>query len=172
MFLVGIYLLMIIESVINTHGDPMPKHIVSGLKYITAVKLRKQGLTQIEIANKLGMDRSTVSHYLNGRNLSWNSIEVAETITQLCPKDFLILTYALIGDLEKTRIIIQTCSNRKYQTVILNSCIGCGLCIDTCLMKAIVLNDLKAQIESELCCGCLICEEMCPTNSIKIKEVD
>ncbi len=40
------------------------------------------------IADELDIDRSTVSHYLNGRNLSWNSIEVAKTITNMCPKDF------------------------------------------------------------------------------------
>jgi 4Fe-4S ferredoxin len=149
----------------------MPKHIVSGLKYIAAANLRKQGQTQREIATALDMDRSTVSHYLNGRNLSWNSIEVAETITHLCPKDFLLLTYALTKDTERTRIIIQTCQNTRYDCIIKNSCIGCGLCVDACLMKAIVLNDLKAQFESEWCCGCIICVEMCPTNSIEIKEV-
>jgi len=149
----------------------MPKHIVSGLKYLTAVNLRKQGQTQREIATALDMDRSTVSHYLNGRNLSWNSIEVAETITHLCPKDFLLLTYALIKDSEMTRIIIQTCQDTAYTGIINNSCIGCGLCVDSCLMKAIVVNDLKAQIEAEWCCGCHICVEMCPTNSIEIKEV-
>ncbi|TMS40906.1 MAG: helix-turn-helix domain-containing protein, partial [Methanobacterium sp.] len=59
----------------------MPKHIVSGLKYLTAVELIREGLSQKEVAKILEMDRSTVSHYLNGRNLSWNSIEVAEIIT-------------------------------------------------------------------------------------------
>jgi 4Fe-4S ferredoxin len=149
----------------------MPKHIVSGLKYIAAVNLRKQGQTQREIAQALDMDRSTVSHYLNGRNLSWNSIEVAEIVTHFCPKDFLILTHALLKDTDRTRTIIQTCSDLKFKGAIRNSCIGCGLCVDTCLMKAIVLNDLTAHINSEWCCGCLICVEMCPTNSIEIKEV-
>jgi 4Fe-4S ferredoxin len=149
----------------------MPKHIVSGLKYLTAVNLRKEGQTQREIATALDMDRSTVSHYLNGRNLSWNSIEVAEVITNLCPRDFLLLTHALVNDSERTRTIIHTCQDTRYDGVIYNSCIGCGLCVDACLMKAIVLNDLKAQLKSEWCCGCLICIEMCPTNSIEIKEV-
>jgi 4Fe-4S ferredoxin len=39
-------------------------------------------------------------------------------------------------------------------------------------MKAITLRDLKAHIESEWCCGCLICVDMCPTDSIEIKEVE
>ena len=147
----------------------MPKHIVSGLKYLTAVELIREGYSQKEVAKILEMDRSTVSHYLNGRNLSWNSIEFAEKITEFCPKDFLILTYALMH--EKARIVVKTCSNSEYKGIVKESCIGCGLCADICLMKAIVLNDLKAQIDSDWCCGCLICGESCPTNSIEILEV-
>jgi 4Fe-4S ferredoxin len=158
--------------VINTHGDPMPKHIVSGLKYIAAVNLTKQGHSQREIAKALNMNRSTVSHYLNGRNLSWRSIEVARIITEMCPRDFLLLTHSLTQNTEMTRTIIRTCQKQRFQGKIRNSCIGCGLCVDTCLMKAISLRDLKAHIESEWCCGCLICVEMCPTDSIEIKEVE
>jgi 4Fe-4S ferredoxin len=160
------------ESVINTHGVQMPKHIVSGLKYLTAVELIREGLSQKEVAKILEMDRSTVSHYLNGRNLSWNSIEVAEIITKFCPKDFLTLTYALIEDSEKTRIIVKTCSKKSYKATIEESCIGCGLCVDTCLLNAIVLDDLKARIDSDWCNGCNMCRDVCPTDSIKILEVN
>ena len=94
----------------------MPKHIVSGLKYLTAVELIRDGFSQKDVAKILEMDRSTVSHYLNGRNLSWNSIEVAEIITNFCSKDFLTLTYALLNDTEKTRIIIKTCSKKTISS--------------------------------------------------------
>lgn len=159
-------------SVTNTHGVIMPKHIVSGLKYLAAVELRKKGFSQREIAKELEMDRSTVSHYLNGRNISWNSIGVAEAITTLCPRDFLTMTYALVSDKDKTRTLVKICSNKKYECSVRDSCIGCGLCVDSCMMNAVVLDDLKADINPEWCCGCLICGEMCPTKSIKIKEVD
>lgn len=148
----------------------MPKHIISGLKYLTAVELIREGYSQKDIAKLLEMDRSTISHYLNGRNLSWNSIEIAGIITKLCAKDFLILTYALINDTEKTRIIVKTCSKKVYQTKVEDSCIGCGLCVDTCLMNAINLDGLQAKINSKWCCGCIMCEDACPTNSINILE--
>ena len=149
----------------------MPKHIASGLKYLAAVKLIRDGYSQKEISKMLDMDRSTLSHYLNGRNISMGSIEIAELIEGFCPKDFLELTDALMEDRDITRIVVKTCLDRKYRAKVKDSCIGCGLCVDTCLMNAIRLDNLKSLIDSEFCCGCLMCEEKCPTNSIKILEV-
>jgi len=163
---------MIDQSVINTYGVPMPKHIISGLNYLAAVELRKKNFTQKQIAEKLDMDRSTVSHYLNGRNISWNSIEIAEVIKNFCPRDFTTLTYALLKDKQKTRTIIKICLDKTYECRVKNSCIGCGICAEACVMDAIVLGDLEAQIDSDWCCGCMICVEICPTKSIEIKEVE
>jgi 4Fe-4S ferredoxin len=149
----------------------MPKHIASGLKYLAAVKLRKNGYFQKDIADKLGMDRSTVSHYLNGRNLSWGSIEVAEAVTNCCNRDFLYMTYALTGDLNNTRTIVHILIEQKFEAMVGDTCIGCGVCTDICLMGAINIVDLKCQINTEQCCGCLDCQMNCPTNSIEILEV-
>ncbi len=148
----------------------MPKHIASSLKYLATIKLRKQGFSQQQIADDLDIDRSTVSHYLNGRNLSWNSIEFAKTLTKLNNKDFLLITQALFKDLDKIRTIILIFKKNEYKGIVDDSCIGCGLCVDLCMMEAISLNALTAQINSFYCCGCLTCEEGCPTNSIKILE--
>ncbi|MDR0911768.1 MAG: helix-turn-helix domain-containing protein [Methanobrevibacter sp.] len=150
----------------------MPSHIASGLKYLATIELKKDGLSQKEIAEELSIDRSTVSHYLHGRNLSWNSIDFAKTITQLSPKDFLLLTQRLFKNIDETRKIMSICKNKDYLAEVSDSCIGCGLCVDSCLMKAINLNGLKAEIDSIKCCGCLICKDDCPTDSIKILEVN
>jgi 4Fe-4S ferredoxin len=149
----------------------MPKHIISGLKYLATIELKKRGYTQQKIAQTLEIDRSTVSHYLNGRNLSWRSIEVAQTITELIPKDFLLLVDTLLNDNEATRTLVNICKIKQFNTQIKESCIGCGLCVDLCIMKAITLDDLQAQIDSNWCCGCQICAERCPTKSIIILEV-
>ena len=149
----------------------MPKHIISGLKYLATIELKKRGYTQQKIAQTLEIDRSTVSHYLNGRNLSWRSIEVAQTITELIPKDFLLLVDTLLNDNEATRTLVNICKIKPFNTQIKESCIGCGLCVDLCIMKAITLDDLQAQIDSNWCCGCQMCSERCPTKSIIILEV-
>jgi 4Fe-4S ferredoxin len=150
----------------------MPKHIASGLKYLAAVKLREQGYYQKDIAEKLGMDRSTVSHYLNGRNLSWSSIEVAEVVASCCIQDFLKMTYALVNNPESTKTIVRILIEQQFKAQVMDSCIGCGLCVDICLMDAVKIVDLKSQIDPEWCCGCLECEENCPTGSIRILAVE
>lgn len=152
--------------------DNMPKHIASGLKYLAAVKLKERDYTQKEIANILDIDRSTVSHYLNGRNLSWNSIDVANTIVNMCPKDFLAMVQILFKNLNMIRTISLILKSKDYDAVIKDSCIGCGLCVDLCVMKAIKLDSLKAKIQKDYCIGCLTCEEECPTRSIRILEVN
>lgn len=149
----------------------MPKHIASGLKYLAAIKLREQGYFQKDIADKLGMDRSTVSHYLNGRNLSWSSIEVAETVSNCCNRDFLYMTYSLTGNLENTRTIVSILTEKKFVAKIKDTCIGCGVCVDVCLLGNVSIVDLKCNINSDGCCGCGECQLNCPTNSIKIIEV-
>ena len=102
----------------------MPKHIASGLKYLAAVKLKMTGKSHQEIADELGVDRSTISHYLNGRNLSWNSIDVARTIIDLSPKDFLIMTEAIFNNPEQSRKIVNICKERNFQASVEDSCIG------------------------------------------------
>lgn len=149
----------------------MPKHIASGLKYLAAVKLKEQGKSQQYIANELGIDRSTVSHYLNGRNLSWNSIDVAKTITELSPVDFLSMSKALFDEPEQCRKIVKICQDKQFDGHVGNTCIGCGLCVNLCFMNSIKLESLKAQINSMNCCGCNLCVEECPTNSINILEI-
>ena len=92
----------------------MPKHIVSGLKYLESVELRKRGLSQKEISSQIGVDRSTISHYLNGRNISMDSIELAKTILELSPKDFILITKVLFGDYKEIRQIVTIFNMNHY----------------------------------------------------------
>ena len=149
----------------------MPRHIVSGLKYLESVELRKRGMSQKEISSEIAVDRSTVSHYLNGRNISRDSIELAKAILELSPKDFILICRVLFDDFEEIRQLITIFNLNHYETYVDDGCIGCGLCVDLCEVKSISLDSLKAKINPRYCCGCLMCVEDCPTNSIKILEV-
>ena len=110
--------------------------------------------------------------WLNGRNLSWNSIDVARTIIDLSPRDFLRMTEAIFDEPEQSRKIVNICRERNFEVTIEDSCIGCGLCVNACTMNAISLESLQAHADSIQCCGCELCREDCPTNSIKILEIE
>ena len=146
----------------------MPKHIASGFRYLAAIKLREHGISQEEIANKLNMNRSTVSHYFNGRNVSVESIEFSKLLLKLETKDWMLIIENLFKELELVRTYCLTFKNNDFKGEIDDSCIGCGLCVDLCIVKAISLDSLKAEINSMYCCGCRVCEEACPTDSIKV----
>ena len=149
----------------------MPKHIASGLKYLAAVKLKDAGKSHQAIADELEVDRSTISHYLNGRNLSWNSIDVARVITELSPRDFLKMAEAIFEKPEQGHKIVNICRERDFEVTIKDSCIGCGLCVNACTMKVLWLESLKAHADSIQCCGCQLCSDDCPTDSINILEI-
>lgn len=149
----------------------MPKHLLSGLKYLTVIELRKLGFSTHEIAKTLKMDRSTVSHYLHGRNLSSTSIDVAKVILELSPQGSFRMIYSLCQDEEVTFTILKYCSNNP-KVSIKNTCIGCGVCVDACVMGALKVIDLNSTVNLDFCCGCLMCVECCSTNSIEILEVE
>ncbi len=49
----------------------------------------------------------------------------------------------------------------------LEKCNGCGLCIEACACKALVLVNNKVKvIETDACGWCLKCESVCPTGAI------
>ncbi len=58
---------------------------------------------------------------------------------------------------------------RPYPKVILNKCIGCGICAANCPAKVITILDKKAQIDTSLCIRCFCCHELCPEKAMGIK---
>lgn len=149
----------------------MPKHLVSGLKYLTVLELKKLGVSIQEIAKILEIDRSTVSHYINGRNISSSSICVAKVILDLHPQDSFRMINSLCQNNDLTYTILKYCSNNPGVSIT-NTCIGCGFCVELCAMDALELNELSSTVNLDNCCGCLLCAEYCPTNSIEILEVE
>lgn len=54
-------------------------------------------------------------------------------------------------------------------TVDKEKCIGCGICMERCFMKAIKITDGKCELDDSMCRGCGRCTEECPVDAIKIE---
>lgn len=50
-------------------------------------------------------------------------------------------------------------------TILKDKCTGCGICVDICPRKAIVLEDI-AIVDQEKCTACFICVTECPQQAI------
>ncbi|MBN1260045.1 MAG: 4Fe-4S binding protein [Anaerolineae bacterium] len=49
-----------------------------------------------------------------------------------------------------------------------DACVGCGLCITRCPVKAITLVEGQAQIDNARCKGCGLCVSTCPSEAISL----
>ncbi len=47
-------------------------------------------------------------------------------------------------------------------------CVGCGACVATCPVEAIVLKDGVAQVDPDKCISCGACVGTCPVGAIKL----
>ena len=48
------------------------------------------------------------------------------------------------------------------------SCIGCGICVETCPEKALAQTPQGIAINRALCTGCGLCTEECPTTAMEL----
>ena len=53
-----------------------------------------------------------------------------------------------------------------YLVVDQELCTGCGVCIDVCPTEAIVMEDDKARIIPDECTSCQACVSECPVDAI------
>ena len=48
-------------------------------------------------------------------------------------------------------------------------CTGCGICVDVCPTGAINIIDEKAKVDIDSCSECGICADECPVDAISLK---
>lgn len=68
------------------------------------------------------------------------------------------------------KCVANVCRNLKEYFVIIDSCVGCGICAKKCPADAIIGSDHHAHfVVQERCIKCGICESVCKFNAIMVK---
>ena len=49
-----------------------------------------------------------------------------------------------------------------------NTCTGCQICVDTCPVEAIEMEDDKAKVDASACTDCGACVGECPVEAISM----
>ncbi|WP_292460849.1 4Fe-4S binding protein [Methanothermococcus sp.] len=147
----------------------MPEHILSGIKAIVAMKLKREGRLQREIAEYLKMDRSIISHYIHGRHPSDKVMRVSEEIVNLPAEYGIKIINSMSEDRELTKKIIENIYQVKIE-IERDRCILCGECLE-CPYNAIFKNsDHLIEINNNKCVLCMECIYICPVNALNIKK--
>jgi Na+-translocating ferredoxin:NAD+ oxidoreductase subunit B len=55
-----------------------------------------------------------------------------------------------------------------FAKVDIETCEGCGVCLDRCQMEAVQLMDEKASVDMDRCIGCGLCVSTCPTDAMTL----
>ena len=56
-----------------------------------------------------------------------------------------------------------------YAVVDADECTGCGICVERCQVKAVVLKEDLAVVACEKCIGCGLCVSGCPVAAVKLE---
>jgi ferredoxin len=68
------------------------------------------------------------------------------------------------------KCVANVCRNLKEYFVIIDNCVGCGICAKKCPADAIIGSDHHAHfIVQERCIKCGVCESVCKFNAIMVK---
>lgn len=62
-----------------------------------------------------------------------------------------------------------TSKQRKKAQVNTKYCVACGVCMNTCPVKAITIPlGIYAEVNEEKCVGCTKCTKVCPASTISM----
>ena len=56
-------------------------------------------------------------------------------------------------------------TSRYYMQPELDTCTGCGTCVERCPVGAAIIEDELSAVNRDMCIGCGLCISTCPTDS-------
>lgn len=58
---------------------------------------------------------------------------------------------------------------RRKPAILIDECKGCEVCVKSCPVEAMSMNDNKPVIHRKTCIECYCCQELCPSNAIDLR---
>lgn len=87
--------------------------------------------------------------------------------TLICPKcNIPLIRQAQSENRNKQQVHNNTAKTSSFPIIDTELCIGCGVCVNKCPSEAICLEDGKAKITIANCKKCRICVSVCPAGAI------
>lgn len=168
----GIQFLRTIENTVisNIHPDPGKAKKILGLLDNVDILINKAFGTNITVMTKyivpavIRVDSIQEALEL----LQMNLVEVEELLQK--NNEF----YFTINDKNEVKYVEQNRNNMNKSfssairgaKIVVEKCVGCGRCINSCPFGAISMENGKAIIDESLCRGCMKCVRSCPKNAI------
>ena len=124
---------------------------------------RKEALEHVKKCREAGLV------HLIGRNkldAMWLNVRPGEKLMTICNCCPCCCLWKMLPDLDSD-IGIKVTKMPGVSISITDHCTGCGICVDSCFVRAITIKNGKAVISQE-CRGCGRCIETCPHAAISI----
>jgi ferredoxin len=55
-----------------------------------------------------------------------------------------------------------------YSEIDPDECVGCGVCVDRCQVKAVSMENGRASVDRRRCIGCGLCTTKCPSGAARL----
>ncbi len=145
------------------------------------ISSRNPYAADVVFCDVIGIDRRTLpttNEAISRNLLDLKNIEVkGENLAKLRVNDFKMPKTFGIGDGLLGKGVVQPKIRPLFKdafavkpSIMKKVCEGCGICVKSCPMNAIVLKDKVAVIDYDKCVRCYCCHEMCPYHSIELSK--
>jgi ferredoxin len=74
----------------------------------------------------------------------------------------------VLGDLQRQDKPSEAVASSFIVDYVQDNCIGCGVCVDRCQMKAFTLENAFVSFDSDRCIGCGLCVSTCPSGALSL----
>jgi uncharacterized protein (DUF362 family) len=104
-------------------------------------------------------------------NAEFDKIDIlGENIQDIIVHNYRLPQTSIVNKIPRPFLSIGKSLLKFKPSVNRTKCINCGLCIEACPVKAIIIHKKQTKIDNRKCVLCLCCKEVCPQGAISVKK--